>query len=343
MQDSELGPRASLSQALGEQLCAVFNLGVLDHASDLGGTYNLNALLVTSAGRYVGRVYRPWVSAERLKSIQQVRRSLVQQGLPIPQPLATSSGETRATIEGRLIEIEPYVTHDAIADTWERYAKAFTFLGTLHDALAGSVPPQFVPPRVSNYGLPSQLLQGVRHTRDVLEKENALPAVAQALTACQEAQDLLLVIDAWWKQASSSLPVQLLHGDYGGGNILLQNENIVAILDFDFLAVHERVFELAYTSYWTLKRLELGISPTGFSWDKLANLLSLYNHATSRPLTAQEWAALPLEMARVPLYWFAEAGFTPQPLKAVQAMIPSLSFARWLLDHADGVSRQLSL
>lgn len=42
--------------------------------------------LHTSTGPYVMRVYRPWLTPERLKSVQHIRAILFHQSLPIPQP-----------------------------------------------------------------------------------------------------------------------------------------------------------------------------------------------------------------------------------------------------------------
>ena len=193
---------------------------------------------------------------------------------------------------------------------------------------------------MSNYGLPSQLIHRVEKTKASLQQDSSQRAT-QAVLACEDAKELLLIIDTWWQNAALFLPVQPLHGDYGGGNILFQSDTIVAILDFDFLGIRERVFELAYTTYWMLKRLEPDTALDDIPWEKVTKLLAEYNQVSAHPLTQQEWAAFPFEMARVPLYWIAEAGFTPHPLEAVQAMTPGLVFSQWLLDHADDVSNQL--
>jgi Ser/Thr protein kinase RdoA (MazF antagonist) len=203
------------------QVCVAFDLGTLSNAYDLGGTYNLNALLVSPTRKYVLRVYRPWVTPERLGYIQQTRKTLAQMGLPIPQPLARPTGETMLALEGRLVEVEPFVAHDHTADSWNRYAKAFALLGSLHDALAATTSAPFIPPRVSNYGTPPQLLRWVANTERMLHEESDVSASTQALATCREARDLLLVMDDLWQRTAPSLLTQPIHGDYGGGNILL--------------------------------------------------------------------------------------------------------------------------
>ena len=82
---------------------------------DLGGSSNLNLLVtdipdgadVTGAAqgrrRYVVRVYRPWVTAERLADMQLVRRRLASGGVPCVQPVSTLDGESWITVDGRLV------------------------------------------------------------------------------------------------------------------------------------------------------------------------------------------------------------------------------------------------
>src|SRR5262245_18688372 len=129
----EWGPRATHSEELLTQVCAIFNLGTFSNAYDLDGCFSLNDCLLSSIGRYVVRVYRPWVTCERLRSIQETKKALARRGLPIPQPIAMHTGETMVALEGRLVEVEPFVTYSHVADSWDQYAKAFALLGSLHD------------------------------------------------------------------------------------------------------------------------------------------------------------------------------------------------------------------
>ncbi len=60
----------------------------------------------------------------------------------------------------------------------------------------------------------------------------------------------------WWEKRGHHLTRHLVHGDYGGENILWSKDRIVALLDFGMVDLHERVIELAYSLYWMLMRLE---------------------------------------------------------------------------------------
>ncbi|MCG0239945.1 MAG: hypothetical protein L6E13_12375 [Firmicutes bacterium] len=52
--------------------------------------------------------------------------------------------------------------------------------------------------------------------------------------------------------------------------------------------------------------------------------------------------ALPTEIARIPLYWVAEAGFTENPARGVLEVTAGIALAEWLMDHRAGVAAVLS-
>jgi hypothetical protein len=47
-------------------------------------------------------------------------------------------------------------------------------------------------------------------------------------------------------------------------------------------------------------------------------------------------------MARVPLYWIAEANFTEDPIRSLLVQAESIAFSRWMLDHGEEVSNRIN-
>lgn len=317
-------------------------MGSLVRSRDIGGTYNLNLWVETTGGAYVVRVHRPWVSPERLASIQGVKRRLRARGFPLPESLTTLLGEGFVHAGDRLVEVERFVPHDGVADSWERYGIGFSVLGRLHDFLHRNVTEEIlVPPRVSNYQPPLTLIDWVQRTEAALRQAPPDEQTGRALEICAGTKALLAPIIAWWRQTGSHLPRQPIHGDFGGENLLFSQDRLVAILDFDFLAVRERLYDLAYCLYWMLARLAPDRLVDSETWGTIGELIASYNRATSRPLSVEEARSLPIEMARVPLYWIGEAGFLPDPAGAVLAMAGHVERSRLILENADRIAALL--
>jgi homoserine kinase type II len=128
-----------------------YDIDVGERQIDLGGSSNLN-LRIGSNGQYVLRVYRPHVTSNRLDEIHRVRRNLSAAGVPCEGGVPARAGEPWLEVDGRLVEIERYVEHDAHMDSWERLATGLRMLGVMHDALdALRADAASLSPRFANY------------------------------------------------------------------------------------------------------------------------------------------------------------------------------------------------
>ncbi len=328
-----LGPRASVTEDLCTYLEQTYDIETVTASADLGGTYNLNALITSAKGRFVARVYRPWVTPSRLEALQQLKHYLRAQHLPVVLPLIAPDGRTVVPYEGRVLELEPFIPNSGAVESWERYEKAFALLGRLHSTLARWPAAATLPaPNVENYGTPKTLAAWTKAAQQRI-RETSNPDAPEALALCEVSFSLLKDLESWWFENAQHLPQGLIHGDFGVGNLLWRQAEVVAVCDFDFVARHERVFDLAYALFWMFERLEPTRNYALWSWHRIPELLAYYDAASSHPLTPGERRALPFEMARVPLFWVAEAAFLPDPVQAIVSRNETVMAARWLLEH----------
>ena len=336
--DFETGPRAEYSENLVRKIAAYFGLGKILTQTDLGGAYNLNLLLHSSNGDFVARVYRPWVNPDRLTFLQAVKHGLRAADLPLPESLGWVAGNRIGLKMDRLIEVERFIPSERGSAGWMYHIKAYSMLGRIHQALKEQEKSlTFVPPVVHNYGHPAELLGWLKKTTSYIAHQKPASERDTALAVCSQSAEILKYLNTWWKQTGQDLPQQLVHGDYGAENILWRRGEITALLDFDLADIHERVFELAYTTYWLFKRCEGKKSPEKWPWQRLPELLTAYQNGNGQALSADELNSIPIEMARVPYYWIATAGFEADPVDAVLALSDDLDWAKWLITHPNEV------
>ncbi len=86
------------------------------------------------------------------------------------------------------------------------------------------------------------------------------------------------------------LPQQVLHRDYGPSNMLMDDERVTAILDFEFAGVDLRLFDLCVAISWWPVRL-MG---TGQEWELIDSFGRAYS--ASVPLSEAELLALPASL-----------------------------------------------
>ena len=114
-----------------------WGLGPFVEGVDLGESSSLNLLVDDGNRRYVVRVHRPHVTAERLGAISQARQALLDGGMPCAPVVPTLRGEPWVCLQGRLIEVEAHVAHDGVMDSWERLEVGMALLAQTHGLLHG--------------------------------------------------------------------------------------------------------------------------------------------------------------------------------------------------------------
>lgn len=239
--------RAKVSPTLFDALYHHYGIQGGD-SRDLGGSSNLNLLLTDGQFRYVVRMYRPWITTARLADMQLVRQQLARGGVPCSPPLPTLNGESWILVGDRLVEVEPYVEHNAKMDSWERLEAGLPLLGRIHTLLRPlkvSEDGRHAP--ATNYIEPQDVLPGVQRGIRRIQQWNASPAELQVAAASEE---LARLVDRAERDVKS-LPRQLVHGDYWDNNVLFCKGCIVLIADLDFMGERARIDDLALTLYYT--------------------------------------------------------------------------------------------
>jgi homoserine kinase type II len=271
------------------------------HAQDLGGSSNLNLLLHDGSRRYVVRVYRPWVTAARLADMQEVRRHLARGGVPCLPPVLTRTGAAWIRVDDRLVEVEPYVAHDATMDSWPRLATGLPLLGRIHTLLRPlTAGPDGCNAPAANNIAPEDVLPGTFAGTAHIRRWQPSPAESRLASAAEE---LARLVDQAQRE-SEPLPRQLVHGDYWDNNVLFRGERIVLVTDLDFMGERARIDDLALTLYYT---------NSTFADDQISEqrrrqlraLVDAYDTGLDSALTPAERVALPVALARTPLAFIA--------------------------------------
>jgi Ser/Thr protein kinase RdoA (MazF antagonist) len=161
-------------------------------------------------GRYVARVHRLHLTPERLAAIHKARTALRAGGVPCAQPLPTLDGTPWITLKGRLVEVEPYVDHDAVMDTWERLATGMPVLARAHNLLgrleAGEAGRR---PRFANHLEPAEVSPAVRRGTERIRAWGPTSAERRLAAVADELAELVTEAEAG---LGSRLPRQLVDG-----------------------------------------------------------------------------------------------------------------------------------
>jgi len=329
------GVRATPSARLLELLRERYGLAGAGETRDLGGSSSLNLLITSGSGRYVARVYRPHVSEPRLKAMQRVRRELTRGGVPCAEVVPTRDGEMWAKIDDRLVEVEPFVERDGDMDSWERLELGLPWLGRIHSLLRGvETSPEGRIPLFANHIEPSDTLESTLRGTGRVRGWGPSPGELRLIEAAEELAQR--VADAE-REIVASLPRQLVHGDFWDNNVFFRGGRVVLVTDLDFMGERARIDDLALTLYYTNSTF----SEDPVSDDRIARLRRLvdaYDRGLDDPLSPIERAALPLALARQPLWWvgrwLALLDDEEQARRGLAAMSWDIEWALQIIRHA---------
>jgi Ser/Thr protein kinase RdoA (MazF antagonist) len=319
----------------------------------MGGAINHVLRLGTEDGDVIVRIHRPETTPERLAAVHRVQESLRAAGLPIPAILRTPVGETWIAVDGRLVEVLEFVPGGHEVRTWQDAKTSFTALGRLHAALRSIDAPDLPPPPFGCYAPPETALALLAATESGFRAEAADPNYPRATDVRRATAALLGRLLAARQTYERDLPRTLVHGDFVGFNVLIDEDRVIAILDFDRLSEGDRIFEIARNLMYVLSCLVYpscvgypmcGEWPNGAVLSDrdlaaVAHLVATYEASSGRPITQTEIGALPFEMAAAPVYPIAMAGAEPgQAVTETLIFAQHVSLAKWLVDYAGQVS-----
>ncbi|WP_274364875.1 phosphotransferase enzyme family protein [Paenibacillus thermotolerans] len=328
------GLRASPSEELFRAVADAYGIDRLESGIDLGGSSSLNLLVTDERGRYVVRVYRPYVTEARLSDIQLARQMLNAGGVPSAEALPTSDGRQWLTFDGRLVEVERYVEHDGFMDSWDRLMTGLPLLGRIHTVLKGApFSNDGRYPLFANHIEPqkalSKSLEGIQRLRGW----NASPYYRQLAEAAEELARR--VTAAEWEPVSS-LPRQMTHGDFWHNNVFFRDGRVVLVNDFDYMGERARIDDLALTLYY----FDCSIEPvTEERLSKLRSLTDAYDSGLGERLSSAERRALPLAIARQPLWsiggWIASLDDEEAAQRHASNMLDEVEWALRIVSELD--------
>jgi Ser/Thr protein kinase RdoA (MazF antagonist) len=334
------GTRAIASPDLEEFLRAHWGVRPAGPTPDLGGSVNLNLLVTDGRSPRVARVYRPFVTGQRVAALQAVRRHLAWHGIPCAEPIPGRGGLGWQTFQGRAVEVEPYVAAPAVMNTLPRVRTGLAVLGRIH-ALLRAFPADAAAaaPRFANYvaadGLVAAVAAGTRRIR-------AWPPTPDEARLADLADQLAATLAGREQHDPAPPRRQLVHGDFWDNNIRFRHRQIALVTDFDFAGERPRTDDLALTLYYT----SVDITDITCRPDQLMDLVGAYEAGLGTRLGRNERAALPLAMARQPLWsiavWVALLDNQDTARRHLAATARELTWALHLISRITQVQNALT-
>ena len=248
--------------------------------------------------------------------------------------MRTLQGAPWTSLQDRLLEVEAWVDHDAVMDSWQRLEVGMALLAQAHNLLRQvQVGQQGQRPRFANHLEPADVAGCVRRGTARIRGWGPTPAERRLAAAAEELAELVTQAEAG---LVAQLPRQLVHGDFWDDNVLFRHGRPVLLADFDFMGERARVDDLALTLHCARSDLSPQASPVE-ELARLRRLTGRYDTGLEVPLSAAERAALPVAIARQPLSsiggWVARLDDQAAARRHAASVGPELAAARQLMSE----------
>jgi len=262
--------------------------GLTTHRLADAGTNNLSRQIDTPAGPYLLRIYQNTSDPGRIRFEHALLLALQREELSfsVPLPLATRRGETYVELghDGRdaVAALFPLIPgrHPEYGNV-AAAARCGEALAELDDALTRiEVDPSL--PRPTMYGQLDKVHPLVADPLAMVE-QIAVPAEGRAHHRAVFAE-LLEAIPSLY----AHLPRQIIHGDFFAGNVLMDDDHVQGILDFEFSSPDLGVMDFAVgiSAFGVARR------DSGDPWPLVQAFSEGYRRR--RALTGEEITALPM-------------------------------------------------
>ncbi|MGI8870744.1 MAG: phosphotransferase enzyme family protein [Mycobacteriales bacterium] len=295
----DLQTRAAGSDELVAEVAERYGLGACATWVDLGGSWTTNLRLDLAERVLVARIHQGSTPPERLAAVQAAREAVATAGIPTVTPIRVADGSGFVALSsGRLVELEPFLTWDTRMNTSALITRGHGVLAAMHDALrSADLPSAAGTVRYANYidsmGALDASRRGVARIRGWGDAKLSDFADV-ALTHVESVAELESAL-------RDRQLTQIVHGDFWDNNVLFRGTELVAVIDFDFMARRPRVDDLALTAYFLFLQPGRGL-PTRDDAAMLRRFTDAYDAVAGVPLAIDERAALPLAIARQPAW-----------------------------------------
>jgi Ser/Thr protein kinase RdoA (MazF antagonist) len=205
-----------------------------------GGLLNHNFIVGTKSAKFVLKIYRSEITREKLDETHRIMAHCVKRDIPVSLPMATCQ------VADHVAALYPFIEGTAapkFKNSIRNVEHMGEMLGRVDKALDTFKSMLTKPPSIelARWDVDNTL-------KDIVEIRRAAKRrrvdVRDTVETTLHVYERILAAGDWDKTRFAKLPVKLCHNDFHGGNLVVRDNNIVAVLDWEKAGWEWRAFEI---------------------------------------------------------------------------------------------------
>ncbi len=255
----------------------------------LGSSRAPKALVVADSGEYLLKRRAPGKDTPaRVAFAHGLQLHLSGAGFPVPALLpAAPDHNSMVHFNGHTYELFRFVRGSRYDSSLAQTAESGATLARFH-ALAANYSPQWPPPPGAYHNAP--VIAGQLRSIPTWLGDQVRPLTDRLVHSYARAASTVE------RMGYSRWPAQVVHGDWHPGNLLFNQGQVIAVLDFDAARIAPRALDLANAALqfsMTLHDMPPADWPTGLDLDRLRAFLRRYDEMEGAVISSTELAAVP--------------------------------------------------
>ncbi|MBC8523726.1 phosphotransferase [PVC group bacterium] len=276
-----------------------YDIGAVDQISDYkrGSRRSPKMRITSSMGEFLlKRRASGHDEHSRVIFAHTVQAVLAEHRFPVAGLVSTTEGKTLVQHDGRVYELFRFITGKRFDKSNPAASEAGRVLAHFHNILMNLEDEPVVG--IGTFHDSQQIPGVLGSLLTVLkthETESELDGIKDTIEYIREQYETSAkrVTDLEW----STLEPQLIHGDWHPGNMLYDDNEIIAVIDFDSLRVQPRIADIANGALQFSMRMgnaeDIESWGDGFRGHTIQSLIQTYDQFSQVPLFASERTMVP--------------------------------------------------
>ena len=232
---------------------------------------------------------------DRVNFSHIVQKKLGDHRFPVAGLVETVDGNTLVEHDGRIYELFHFINGHRFDKSKPEAAESGRVLAHCHDILREFSEEPAV--KKTSFHQIETTKKTISEVVDVLSNyENKSSLEGMDETACYIGEQFDKAKFATESVGFSSLPTSVVHGDWHPGNMLYEDGEIVAVIDFDSLRIAQRITDIANGVLQFSMRMgtdDVNNWPNSFRGHTIRSMVQGYNAFTVSPLLPSELSIIP--------------------------------------------------
>ena len=285
----------------GQELVMIlsrYDIGAIQRIKDYkkGSRFAPKLIIGSTKGRFLlKRRAAGRDNLDRVLFSHTVQKKLGEHRFPVAGLVETIDGNTIVEKDGRIYELFHFVNGHRFDKSNPAAAESGRVLAHCHDLLREYSD----EPTVHN-----KSFHLIENTQKVLSEIVDVLLNFESVDQVEGMEETIAYIGSQYNHAKkvtdsvgfSTLPTSVVHGDWHPGNMLYQDGEIVAVIDFDSLQVAQRITDLANGVLQFSMRMgidDVSKWPDSFRGHTIRSMVLGYNAFTTSPLFPSELSIIP--------------------------------------------------